>query len=83
MDGWLEFRLGRRSRRWHVLAGIGTDTAGSIRNPTAFCGMTGLPPTVGHSLDRIGPPARRAGDYAAVLGVRAENDVTAPRARRG
>jgi aspartyl-tRNA(Asn)/glutamyl-tRNA(Gln) amidotransferase subunit A len=59
-------------------AGIGTDTGGSIRVPSAFCGTTGLMPTFGlvpavgclplsYSLDRIGPIARTARDCAAVL----------------
>ncbi|MGW0519663.1 amidase [Crossiella sp. NPDC003009] len=60
------------------LAGIGSDTAGSIRMPAAFCGITGLLPTYGlvptagsvplsPSLDRIGPLAHGARDCAAVL----------------
>lgn len=60
------------------LAGIGSDTAGSIRMPAAFCGVTGLLPTAGRvptegcvplsrSLDRIGPLAHGALDCAAVL----------------
>jgi aspartyl-tRNA(Asn)/glutamyl-tRNA(Gln) amidotransferase subunit A len=59
------------------LAAIGTDTAGSIRIPSAFCGVTGLMPTAGtvpadgcvplaHTLDRIGPLAGSAWDCAAV-----------------
>ncbi|MCV7256879.1 amidase [Mycobacterium hackensackense] len=62
------------------LAGLGTDTAGSIRIPAAFCGVSGLMPTFGrvpksgcvlrgYSLDRIGPLARSAADCAAVLEV--------------
>jgi aspartyl-tRNA(Asn)/glutamyl-tRNA(Gln) amidotransferase subunit A len=62
------------------LAGLGTDTAGSIRIPSAFCGITGLMPTfgrvpksgcvpLGYSLDHIGPMARSAADCAAVLEV--------------
>jgi len=62
------------------LAAIGTDSAGSIRIPAAFCGVTGLMPTFGRvptggciplafSLDRIGPLARTAWDCAAVLEV--------------
>lgn len=62
------------------LAGLGTDTAGSIRMPAAFCGVTGLAPTfgrvpssgclpLGYSLDRVGPLAHGARDCAAVLGV--------------
>jgi Asp-tRNA(Asn)/Glu-tRNA(Gln) amidotransferase A subunit family amidase len=59
------------------LAAIGTDTAGSIRIPSAFCGVTGLMPTAGtvpaegcvplaHTLDRIGPLAGSAWDCGAV-----------------
>ncbi|MCE0768200.1 amidase [Pseudonocardia kujensis] len=62
------------------LAGLGTDTAGSIRIPAALCGITGLMPTfgrvpksgcvpLGYSLDHIGPMARSAADCAAVLAV--------------
>ncbi|WP_280465431.1 amidase [Nocardia brasiliensis] len=61
-------------------AGLGSDTAGSIRMPAAFCGVTGLLPTfgrvpksgcvpLGYSLDRVGPLARTAADCAALLAV--------------
>ena len=57
---------------------IGTDTAGSIRLPAAFCGITGLKPTYGlvsargviplsWSLDHVGPMARTAADAALML----------------
>jgi aspartyl-tRNA(Asn)/glutamyl-tRNA(Gln) amidotransferase subunit A len=67
------------------LAGIGTDTGGSIRIPAAFCGVSGLMPTfgrvpksgctpLGYSLDHVGPLARSAWDCAAMLGVLAGYD---------
>ena len=57
---------------------IGTDTAGSIREPAALCGCVGLKPTYGRvssrgviplstSLDHIGPIARSVADVAIVL----------------
>jgi aspartyl-tRNA(Asn)/glutamyl-tRNA(Gln) amidotransferase subunit A len=63
-----------------ILAGIGTDTGGSIRCPAAWNGVTGLLPTfgrvpksgcvpLGYSLDHIGPLARSARDCAAMLGI--------------
>lgn len=71
------------------LAGLGTDTAGSIRIPAAFCGVSGLMPTfgrvpksgcvpLGYSLDHIGPLARSARDCAAVLKVLAGPDPSDP-----
>jgi aspartyl-tRNA(Asn)/glutamyl-tRNA(Gln) amidotransferase subunit A len=59
-------------------AAIGTDTAGSIREPAALCGCVGLKPTYGRvsargviplswSLDHVGPLAATVGDAAAVL----------------
>ena len=59
-------------------AAIGTDTAGSVREPASQCGVVGLKPTYGRvslrgviplspSLDHVGPITRSVGDAAAVL----------------
>ncbi len=64
---------------------IGTDTGGSIREPAAFCGVTGLKPTYGRvsrygviafssSMDTVGPLTRSAMDAALVMNVIAGAD---------
>ncbi len=68
-----------------VPAATGTDTGGSIRQPAALCGITGLKPTYGRvsrlgmiafasSLDQGGPMARTAEDCALLLGAMAGHD---------
>lgn len=70
---------------------IGTDTGGSIRIPSAWCGTTGLKPTYGRvprtgvlplswTLDHIGPMARSAIDCGLMLSVMAGADGADPHA---
>ncbi|GGG43943.1 glutamyl-tRNA(Gln) amidotransferase subunit A [Caldovatus sediminis] len=72
-----------------ILGGTGSDTAGSIRMPAAFCGVAGIKPTYGlcsrvgvlplaHSLDTTGPLAWTAEDCAILLQAIAGHDPEDP-----
>ena len=65
---------------------LGSDTGGSIRQPSSYCGIVGIKPTYGtvsrygliaygSSLDQIGPVARDVTDCATVLETIASHDV--------
>ncbi|MCA1657010.1 MAG: amidase, partial [Actinobacteria bacterium] len=70
-------------------AALGTDTAGSVRIPSACCGVVGLKPTYGlvsragvvplaWSLDHVGPITRTVRDAAAMLETIAGHDARDP-----
>lgn len=69
-----------------VLCALGSDTGGSIRQPSSYCGVTGIKPTYGtvsrygliaygSSLDQIGPVAKDVTDCAALLQAIASYDT--------
>jgi aspartyl-tRNA(Asn)/glutamyl-tRNA(Gln) amidotransferase subunit A len=78
-----------------ALFATGSDTGGSIRIPSSFCGIAGLKPTygrvskhgtfpLGFSLDHVGPMARTVRDAAIVLNALAGHDPLDPTtSRRG
>lgn len=68
---------------------IGTDTAGSVREPAALCGVVGFKPTYGRvstrgviplspSLDHVGPITRSVSDAAVILQAIAGHDSRDP-----
>ena len=67
-------------------AALGSDTGGSIRQPSAYCGVVGMKPTYGtvsrygliayaSSLDQIGPIAKDVSDCATILDVISSKDA--------
>ena len=69
-----------------ALAALGSDTGGSIREPSAFCGVVGLKPTYGavsrsglmaatSSFDCIGPIAKTVEDTEVIFNVIKGSDV--------
>ena len=72
-----------------VPAALGTDTAGSVRNPATMCGIVGMKPTYGlisrrgvvplsFSLDHVGPMTRTVRDNAMLLDLIAGYDSGDP-----
>ena len=75
------------------MGSLGEDTAGSIRNPASYCGISGLKPTYGRvsrfglaplgwSLDTVGPMTRTVEDLAHMLQVLAGFDPRDPTSNR-
>jgi len=72
-----------------AVAATGSDTGGSIRTPSSFCGIVGLKPTYGRvsrygviplswSMDHVGPMTRTVADCALMLATMAGHDPLDP-----
>ncbi len=68
-----------------ALSALGTETCGSVRQPSAFCGLVGLKPTygalsrhgiiaMGNSLDQVSPFGKSVRDVEIVFGALSEYD---------
>ena len=75
-----------------AFAALGTDSAGSVREPSALCGLTGLKPTYGNvscrgviplawSLDTVGPMTRTIDDSRVLIDAMVSRDPADPATR--
>ncbi|MFA6386437.1 MAG: Asp-tRNA(Asn)/Glu-tRNA(Gln) amidotransferase subunit GatA [Candidatus Paceibacterota bacterium] len=80
-----------------TLVALGTETCGSVRQPSAFCGVVGLKPTygavsrsgiiaMGSSLDQVGPMGKNVDDveilFKAITGYDSKDSTSIPDERR-